>query len=297
VPLAARDPSAICEHNSPRQGENVMSRPVRLLGVLLVATSISGCLAEKDEHPPVCTDVNCIPTGSTRFTPSGSGGTGNTSTDVAGSGGVVTLTGQIIELNEPTFSVTSMLAPVSSSTFTVRAPGPAGTELNVANMGSLFTLNGVRATRTAWLVAAPTGASDLLPGLYAFDATTASNVTIPLVRRSSLEMVSGTLTTYTTLDSGKAQVVLRFVDPNGLAVSGVNVSLDGAERVAYDVGVGYSDDATATGTRGLAFLFNVDSAKTPAVRALQLRGTVTGEIGIWVSTGVTTAQNLLVSKR
>lgn len=280
-------------------------------GSLALALSVAlGCASDKsNDHPPFCNDPDCVPTISPRVDLSSggneSGGNdgvggdalGGDPSNSAGTGAaVVTVRGQVVELEEPNFAISA--TATASGNFTLRAPTAAGLVLE-SSAAALFSLDGVARSSAAWISAKPVSNSDLLDGLVVFDATaitSSSNVFLPVVHRSSLELVGSVLTTLTSLDSSRAQVVLRFVDVNGVAVSGITVTMSGAERVAYDLGAGYTDDAKGTSGRGLAFLFNVDASATPAARVMTLSGVVVGEVPVWVKSGTTSALTIAVSK-
>jgi hypothetical protein len=224
-----------------------------------------------------------------------SGGAEGTDTSTtAGTGTTVTIQGKVVEVGETSFVISS--GQVSSGTFKVSAPGGDGTAFDTSVDGSSFSLDGVRWTSSAWLIATPSTSSDLLPGLVAFDSTQAGTtpVVIPVARKSSLESLGLALTTPTTIDTTKAQIVLRFVNASGVAVSGVAVTASGVGHMAYDLGGGYTDDTKKTGNAGLAFLFNVDAIATPASRTLVLSGAVTGETSILVQAGAATVTEIAV---
>jgi hypothetical protein len=204
------------------------------------------------------------------------------------------VTGQILEVDEPTFSITEAFS--ASGQFKVTAPGVDGSDVS-ATVSSSFTLDGVKTSKTLWLSASPTSNNDQFSGLIALDTTSSAKAWVPLVRKSSLELVGSVLTLPVTLNSSDGQVVLRFVDGNGAAVQGVKVFVSGAESIAYDTGTSYTDDsATGTGKRGLAFLLNVDAGATPAAKYVSLSGAVTAEFAIWVQASAATALELTVSK-
>jgi hypothetical protein len=275
--------------------EVMMAQAVHCLvgATLLWMTACS----DSNSHPPFCNDKKCIPSGETTINASSSGGAdgaGGATTSQAGSGTIVSITGQVVEVQDPDFGVST--ANASSGTYTVTAPTAGGTLFDTV-VASTFTLDGVAWSKSAWLAARPATAGQFWPGLVAFDSTTKTSVVVPVVRKDSLDLVSNVLTTLTTLDTSKAQVVLRFIDPNGQLVSGVTVAMIGAERIAYDAGNSYTDDAKSTGSKGLAFLFNVGAAATPMPSTVNLSGVVAGQINVWIQNGTATAADILVSKQ
>jgi hypothetical protein len=197
-------------------------------------------------------------------------------------------------VDEPAFSV-SAASPASGS-FTVVVPGANSKDLS-QKVSADFSIGGVKWSETLWLSASPGTSTDLLTGLIALDTTRNTTTLIPVVRRSTLELVAAVLTSPLTLNTTDGQVVLRFVDKNNEPVTGIKVAVSGAKNVAYDVGASYTDDSLkGTGNRGLAFLLNVDAGATPAAKYVTLSGAVTADFAVWVQSGAATALELLVSK-
>jgi hypothetical protein len=206
----------------------------------------------------------------------------------------VTVNGKIVEIDEPVFSVKE--AFLASGNFKITVPGANGKDLS-ATTSAEFTMNGVKRSKTLWLSATPTTKTDQYAGLIALDTTSSLKPVVPIVRKSSLELVAGVLNQPVTLSANAGQVVLRFVDKHGTAVSGVKVSLSGAENIAYDTGTSYTDDsATGTGKRGLCFLLNVDASASPSAKYVSLSGSVTAEFALWVKSGAATALELTLSQ-
>lgn len=268
-----------------------------------VVFGLTGCVAQQTERaPPLecqddsgnCLSGNNVSGGISGGASGGTSGVGGSADNTAGSTSAVTVTGQIVELDEPTFSVSEAFS--TSGSFKVIAPGVGGTEVS-AIVNSSFTLDGVKTAKTLWLSASPTSNNDQFSGLIALDTTSSAKVWVPVVRKSSLELIASVLTLPVTLNSSDGQLVLRFVDGNGAGVSGVKVSVSGAENIAYDTGSSYTDDSFAgTGKRGLAFLLNVDAGATPAAKYVSLSGAVTAEFAVWVQSGAATALELTVSE-
>jgi len=259
---------------------------------LLVLGSMGCSSDESNSHAPFCTDPACVSTlRPTVGTSSGGADSTGDTTNVSGAGTTVSIEGQIVAVSEGTFAVSSASL---SSTFVVQAPTAGGTVLE-STVASTFSFEGVVRSRTAWLAAKPSSASDLMPGLVGFDSTSQQSVVIPLIRKTSLDLVANSLSSMTTLDSSTAQIVLRFVDTNGKAVRGVKAAVTGATVVAYDYLGSYSNDVDSTGTSGLAFLFNIPASAVPLTTTLNLSGAVTAEYSLWVEAGAATFAEFLVS--
>lgn len=249
---------------------------------LLLAT---GACSTTEEHAPFCYETRCTPTGNVRVNGAADAGVNGDGVAAAGAASTVSVQAEILEAVE--FSYWRE----ATGTFNVSAPS-VNSGLVKEIVGPSFTLSGVLASRTVWILAAPVNQPDLMPGLAQFDATTAGNaaVEIPLVRRSDLQLVANSLTSMTLLDDTKAQVVVGLVDAKGDPLAGITVQMTGAASAlhAYDLGAGYTDDASATSRRGLAFLLNVDASSTPSIRTLTLGGVVNAEAAVVVQAGVAT---------
>jgi hypothetical protein len=135
-----------------------------------------------------------------------------------------------------------------------------------------------------------------MPAIAGFDATTVGSVVVPVVRMDSLQAVAASLIQYTTLDAKKAQIVLHFVDRSGVGLPKVSTTNVGAERVAYDSGSGYTDDATSTANLGLAFIFNVSATDVPSLRTVNLGGVATGTVAVWTQAGTATLLDITLSR-
>lgn len=250
-----------------------------------------GCSPER-AHPPPCTGISCYSTipSTVDLSSGGSDGQGGAA-NVAGAGPTASISGQVVEVEDSTYAIST--GALSTNRFVIQAP-TADLSIFETTVGSSFTLDGVVRSRAAWLVAKPASSSDLMPGLVAFDSTTQSSVVVPLVRRSNLELVASLLTSMTTIDDKKAQVVLRFVNTSGKTVSGIRAAITGAAVVAYDYLGSYSIEATSTGTAGLAFLFNIPATDVPRGVTLALSGAVTAQYSFNVLAGAATVVQVLV---
>ncbi|MGC4065861.1 MAG: hypothetical protein QM784_14665 [Polyangiaceae bacterium] len=268
---------------------------IRHVVSLLVIGMFVGCMAKESDHPPDldCSNGNCNSDGSKVSAGSSTGGTGSdTSTSSAGTAGQATLDGQIVEVDEPDFSVSD--SPTATGSFTVTVPGADGKNIQQST-SALFSVETVRVAKNLWLTAKPATGANLLTGVVALNTTRDTDTVVPVVRRSALELVAYGLTLPVTLDKDKGQVVLRFVDDSGAPVKGVSVLGSGAENVAYDDGGSYSDAVSSTGARGLAFLLNVNATTTPTAMAVTLSGKASAEFAVWTQAGAATALELSVS--
>jgi hypothetical protein len=94
---------------------------------------------------------------------------------------------------------------------------------------------------------------------------------LPVIERNVLSTIVAMLPEPTTLDEGKAHLVLFFTR-NGQPLSGVTVStaLPGAV-MAYDDGIGlYTNQTTLTGPAGVSLVLNLEAPATAEIRTLTL---------------------------
>jgi hypothetical protein len=252
------------------------------------------CAATDTTHAPTleCKNGDCDGAQSFPVNTSSGGRSSSGGASSAGAAGEVSLKGQIVEVGPPNFTVNEGLR--APGTFTVEVLGADNKPLS-SDVSSSFTLDGVRYGKSLWFTAAPQGTTELLPALAALDTTTTTSVVVPVIPESALQAVGWVLTTPVTLDSDRAQVVLRFVDEAGMPLPDVTVSTTGAENIAYDAGSTYDDTWGATSNLGLAFLLNVDASATPSAKLVVLSGAVSAQFAVWVQAGSATALELVVS--
>ncbi|MGE5784739.1 MAG: hypothetical protein ACM3ZE_09110 [Myxococcales bacterium] len=235
------------------------------------------CTSEPNEHPPFCNEPRCIPDVAIKRA-SSAGASSVDANPSAAAGAGIELVGRIVEFDEAGTSTNT--APATGN-FTVTALMPDATPRVTKGLAAEFSLPRVARSSAAWLAVKPENRADLLPGIVAFNSSSAASplaVVISLARRGDLESLGLSLTSMVTLDTTKAQVILRFTNPRGTPLAGVTVAMVGAERMAFDLGVSYTDDAIATGKRGITVLLNVDATSTPALRAVSLGGSLVGEV-------------------
>jgi hypothetical protein len=120
-----------------------------------------------------------------------------------------------------------------SGTFTVDLPSTLGTILTLSG-GSPLAFDNVLVTGQGWVSAVPATNSGHFPGMRNIPADSAGSVNVPLLRTNDLDFVSTLPSTLPlTVDSTKAQVVIKVVDANGVGVSGVTALDMGAAAMAY----------------------------------------------------------------
>ncbi len=167
------------------------------------------------------------------------------------------LSGQVVVLADPRF--TDPIPLVASGT--MRVPTPAGdkdVEFTQAGYSADDVLVG-----PGWFSVFPddtaTDAGLGLLGTWSLQDVPASGSTtfdLPVLSGSLLSTIYNDLDTPTSPQSNAAQVVLVF-ERNGQRLAGVSLtSHPSCEMVAYDLGVGFSTQSSATSDSGLVLLVN-----------------------------------------
>lgn len=256
----------------------------RRTGVFLSAAFVSafalwGCGSPESNLPPrdPCPEGSpgCI---TTTGGGSGSGSGGNSSSSGAGGAGGGTtsndVSGTVITLAEPTFSVSTpylndaTILTISAAAQPISAPYGAAMPK--------FSLSSVMNGLTWFFVRDETvGAAGILSTHSVLSVPVAGAVTLPVVDRNMLSTIIATLPAPALLDTAKSHLVMKIAR-NGQPLSGVKLStsLPGA-IIAYDDGPGiYTNQAQQTGAAGVVIAFNVDAAQTPELRQLQVTDAV-----------------------
>ncbi len=150
-----------------------------------------------------------------------------------------------------------------SGTFTVNLPSTLGTVLTETG-GSPLSFDNVLVSSQSWVTAAPAANSGYFSGMRSIPADNAGSVSVPLLRTSDLDFVPTLVSTQPlTVDTSKAQVVIKVVDINGAGVAGVRASDMGAAAMAYLSGNTWIDTTTnpPTDASGLIMAINLKCAK------------------------------------
>jgi hypothetical protein len=256
-------------------------RPVlarRPLGIFFFVATAIGSLAAA--CGPVDTDVGPKPpcpadagtcTTTSGGAGSGGGGQGGSGGSGGGNGGGQQsndVRGSVGILNSPSFSTISPYVGAA----TIFAPSSGGTlaQAPYSDANPMFEIADVTPGRTWFLVRDETvGATGILSTHSLLDVPTSGEVMLPVIERQVLSSIAGMLPAPTTIQDGKAHLVLLFVR-NGLPLSGVTVStaLPGAV-MAYDDGIGlYTNQTKLTGPAGVSLVLNLEAPATAEMRNL-----------------------------
>jgi hypothetical protein len=248
----------------------------------LAATPITGGACREETTRPVlasdCNDPACVDARGSGVVsaPRGAGPVGAAgAAGAAGGGGMPeptegTLAGSVLQV------VTSDLTSAVSlqGDVEIRSPStdPTVDEPLVAEpaLDGTYRLEGVEVGKVVWVAVGafqdpPSG--PFIDTLQAVDSTRASFVNLLVVRRDVLTDVASAsfINSPVELDPTRSQVVVHFVDEDGLALEGVQVQFPPPDQVptAYDDGDIYTDALDATSTRGMAVLANLNAPPYP----------------------------------
>ena len=149
--------------------------------------------------------------------------------------------------------------------FTVNLPSTLGTILTETG-GSPLSFDNALISGQSWVSATPAASSGYFPGMRNIPANGAASVSVPLLRTSDLDFVPTLLSTQPlTIDSSKAQVVIKVVDINGAGIAGVRALDMGAAAMAYLSGNIWIDTSTnpPTDASGLIMAINMNALSQP----------------------------------
>jgi hypothetical protein len=240
--------------------------------LIVVAALAAAACSSTDKSPPyIGGDCETLCSG----TPGGGamnpgqvdGGGGATGTPEGGSG---TLTGTVSLLSDISF----LAATPFSGTGSLVVTGPT---LAVAGdfSGSTFTVPNVESAAALWVFAEPATGSTAMPTFQPVDGK-AARVDVALVAADVMTRIASMATRKPqTILPGRAQIVTRFVDANGLGVAGVTLTQTPGDDVLYDISTtGYSDtDINGfTGPAGVAIVLNAKAKTTQTALTLTYAG-------------------------
>ena len=233
----------------------------------LVALISSACGSKQDPAPPLlaCNSATCNPVAIVA-----GGATGGSSNGGSESTSGIALNVSVVEFTGTT-SGSQAWSPQSvqelGGTFEVRARSVSGAALT-ATGPSPVELQNVVADGTGWISVKPSADSVFLPGLHLVPLDSVLSLSVPLLRVSDFDFVPALLSTKAlTIDSTRAQLVLKFVDPSGAGVSGLTVSPLGGDAMAYAILQNWVDAsatsaATTTDSSGRVIGINIPASPT-----------------------------------
>jgi len=234
---------------------------------------VFACSSAQDRPPPVgdCVPPACgiagdgAPRGSGgaggRPTPDSGHGTGGTVLGTGGSGGRAGagsgLSGSVKIYSNALFTTTSAFTAAGTISLT------GSKSVSGAIAAGTWSVQGAENSATLWASLHATASPEAMDTLEMVDGTAATADVV----FAPADAVRNVVESFSSLQSGTAQVVLAFVDATNKPLSGVKIAQAGA-NVAYDAGSTYTNQQGApplgaTQQRGIAILFNYPAAAPP----------------------------------
>jgi hypothetical protein len=139
-----------------------------------------------------------------------------------------------------------------------------------------------------WVLVSPAPNRGVLPTLHPVRTGSVRRADLGLVRSDNLDLILLLLTVPLERLPERAQLVLRFTDPESITggAEGVRVVLPEAEFTSYAVEGTWSDLETATDPSGLVLLGNISAAPFPgSIERVSLAGALTGTLDVRVVAG------------
>jgi hypothetical protein len=266
-------------------------------GIAVVLLLPFGCGEATERDPATC--MKCgVYTGGGVGMP-GSGGGAGTGSSGAGAGATtgVTLTGNVILLDD--FAVKS--GPRFDVPATIRAEAKAGGSVTANWNGTdTFVLEDVLSAPLAWASVTPTpSGSEGLPTLAPVNtsrpgANGSVTQNLAVVSRTQIDTILDVLTVPTVRDPSKAILVLEVRKTDSTPLAGVTVTAPGAETVVYGAGGTFTDDATQTDNTGTVLLVNVPASAWPGTLVgVTFTGALEGGADVRAITGAVTFEGIV----
>ncbi|HEY8946639.1 MAG TPA: hypothetical protein VIM73_20445 [Polyangiaceae bacterium] len=261
----------------------------------LLAVVLLGCQEEEPERPPPlppCVGATCVPRGGVA-PPSSSGGSGEGAFGGADAGGDAgaggandSLEGSVLEFVDDQFESSVTF----TGTATLVAEGARGGTTTASWDGAdPFQLSGFEQEQgLTWVLVSPAPNRGVLPTLHPVPTGNVRRADLGLVRTDNLDLILLLLTVPLERLPERAQLVLRFTDPESTTggAEGVRVVSSDAEFISYAVEGTWSDLETATDQSGLVLLGNLSAPPFPgSTKRLSLAGALTGTLEVRVAAG------------
>lgn len=252
-----------------------------IIGVIGVAGSACGFKEPTPGGTTLCSQgLPCPNGGGDEGHGGGAGGTGGAAGTGGGTG--VSVTGTVSAYDDDLFATAvAWHDDATISADKLDGTGWASTSWN----DSSFTLTGLKGYPT-WVRLETTEPS----AMTTFHAVVqAEAVVLPFVTDEAIGMVADE--SAVTLDANAAQLILRFVDAAGTRLSGVSVTPPtGSDGVSYEVSTVWEETQTATGSDGLAAVFNIPTTELPGNKvdvAFEF-DSKTGNVSVWLAKNAVT---------
>jgi hypothetical protein len=236
------------------------------VAVLLVVLA-PACSEPVERKPATCEGCGAFTGGGIGVPPAagGSSGTGGGKSGAAGAESAVTLTGNVILIDD--FALKT--GPLLDDPATLRAEAKGGGNVT-GNWNGMdpFVIEDVLSDPFIWVHITPSSASVALPTLVPMNtAAPAAGGTVTqnlgVVSSLLIDTILNVLTVPVFRDPSKGILVLEVRKADGTPRPGVTVTAPTAETVVYGAAGTFTDDATQTDNSGLVLLVNVPASAWP----------------------------------
>lgn len=252
-----------------------------------LAVALSACGQEVDhpDYAPSCEPRECLPP-----IPGTSGGGNEGGADSAGEE-VGTISGDVVTFSTDFFDTGKVLTTGA----TVSAEGESGARVRASYDGTTFQLEGVLKSAGNWFLVEPVSVG-LLPTLTLQDTRGVTKETLSPGLAQSLTVDAIFALMGAERAEARAQVVLRVVNAQGVAVSGVRAEVT-AERIGYRAAGSWLASGEGTDETGLIFLGNVQVASSLTDLDVVLSGSASGRARVAAQPGAVTVATVIVSQK
>ena len=187
-------------------------------------------------------------------TSTGAGGAPTTTDGGHGGGDTVTVSGDVVIVNNLGFDAAVPYA--KPGTVYVYAYGTSGQELSQPYNGTTFSITDV-SVGERWFRVLPMDTTDTVFPTYSVQNVGAAKLQLPLLDKQILASIG--LDAGLALSTLDAQIVIE-VSRGGKPLKGIKAASLGAGEVVYDLGpASYSKQDGATGDRGVIVLINMSA--------------------------------------
>ena len=157
-----------------------------------------------------------------------------------------------------------------------------------------FSVEGVVKQDGGWIFVAPSEDAATMMTVTQHNIG-AGSVDVTLVRAALLDGILSNLTSAPAVSSVSSQLLMKFVDPLGASVSGVNVIVSGGPDLAYASGAAWLESRNDTDIEGLALAYNIPVKSSPGEdRLVILSGAVAEELTVRLVAGAVTVVTVTV---
>jgi hypothetical protein len=242
---------------------------VKAGSVALLALALApGCSEPTERTPATCQGCGVVTGGGIGLPPGSGGGAGTSGqAGMAGATAGVTLTGNVLLLDDFSLQSGSLLI---EDPVTVRAQAKGGGSMEGTWNGiAPYEIENVLSDPLVWVSLTPVNlVTRALPTLSPVDTSNpAANgrvtVDLAVIDRTLVDTILDILTVPVLRDESKAILILEVTRGDGTPLPGVTVTAPTAETIVYGAAGTFTDDAEETDNSGLVLLVNVPASAWP----------------------------------